>query len=162
MSALKDITGQVFSYLTVIKRFGSNKGGNATWLCACKCGIEVVVLGNELRNGHTKSCGCYGAEARKISLTTHGKTKTKEYGVWRGMRERCNNRKHVYWKNYGGRGIKVCERWRNSFSNFLDDMGNVPPGKTLDRIDNDGDYEPNNCKWSTREEQEANKRKSYV
>lgn len=153
-----EMVGRKFARLTVIKEAGRNKHRRITWLCECECGREVVVLGSHLRNGNTKSCGCYHPDHKR---EPHGKCRTDEYIVWRGMKERCNNKNNSHYKDYGGRGIQVCDRWINSFSNFLSDMGKRPSSKhTLDRVDVNGNYEPSNCRWSTVEEQSSNKRNS--
>ena len=111
-----------------------------------------------MRKGSTVSCGC----KRKIHSITHGKHGSPEYQSWRAMRERCLNPNSIGYKNYGGRGIKVCERWINNFQNFLDDMGKRPNGLTLDRIDNNGDYTPENCRWTDRKTQVRNRRPQIV
>lgn len=132
------------------------------WLCRCDCGVEKIVSVGHLRSGHTRSCGCL---VRNNSIT-HGCTVNGEiepiYNVWSTMKARCLNPNVDNYQNYGGRGIRVCERWL-SFENFLADMGRPPgPGYSLDRIDNGGNYEPDNCKWSTAEEQARNKRSNII
>lgn len=125
----------------------------AQWRCLCDCGKRVVVLGSYLRSGHTQSCGCLQRERS----TTHGMSKTSIYWIYVGMHQRCYDSNSPPYKNYGGRGIKVCEHW-HSFENFYADMGDCPEGLTLERIDNDGNYESGNCKWATRQEQNLNAR----
>lgn len=125
------------------------------WVCRCDCGNEREVLGGNLRSGNSKSCGCMAREKN----SKHGMHGSEEYGIWAGMLRRCYTIKNPKYDSYGGRGIIVCDRWRGSFSNFYSDMGPRPsPEHSIDRIDNDGNYDPSNCKWSTQKEQMNNRR----
>jgi hypothetical protein len=160
MGRFIDLTGMSFSRLTVLSRAENSKGKHSRWLCQCECGNITIVQSGNLRNGHTRSCGCLLPD----TVTTHGlsqdKDIMKEYHAWEHMRFRCLNETDPQYADYGGRGISICKRW-DDFSLFLEDMGKKP-GKDLsiDRKDNNGDYEPSNCKWSTSTEQSQNSRNS--
>lgn len=145
-----DIKDKIFGRLTALEIDSINK--SYYWKCLCDCGNRVIIQGNKLRSGRTKSCGC-------IVKVKKGLSTSPEYGTWSSMIQRCYDSKCRSYKNYGGRGITVCERWKSSFFNFLEDMGKRPIEKTLDRINNDGNYEFSNCKWSTKSEQAQNRRK---
>jgi len=159
--------GRSFGRLTCLHRVDPPESvandGHRYYLCQCSCGNEVVVRLASLLSGATQSCGCLHSElsAEQMRLqnnTTHGMSYTREYHSWASMIARCTNKKHLNYGDYGSRGIKVCDRWRNSFENFYTDMGDMPPSMSLDRIDNSGDYEPDNCRWATAKEQSRNKR----
>jgi hypothetical protein len=156
MSRYKDITGQRFGRLVAIQPAGRTAEGLALWQCQCDCNNTCIVRGGSLGNGHSRSCGCLKKETR------HGHARRGKhhpiYEIWRAMRDRCNNPNHPDFKNYGGRGIKVCDRW-NNFATFLADVGERPHSKlVLDRIDNNGNYEPGNVRWTTYSESNKKKR----
>jgi hypothetical protein len=153
------MTGQVFGKLTVLNRVPAPR--QARWLCRCTCGNESIVPGYELRHGLVHSCGCAKKErASKLNLT-HGMSKSKIYRTYKNMINRCYRTTNPDYPRYGGIGIKVCQRWLESFENFYADMGDVPEGHSIDRIDFTKNYELSNCKWSTLEQQQNN-RKSCI
>jgi hypothetical protein len=158
MPAFIDITGQRFGRLVAVAYEKPSR-----WLCHCDCGRETIVQQCSLRNNVTKSCGCLRVELARSRATKHGYGRKRQrpaiYSCWVNMMTRCTNPNSSKWKDYGGRGISVCVRWRHSFESFLADMGEKPAGLTLDRIDNDGNYEPSNCRWATPSEQRINSRR---
>ncbi len=155
---LIDLTGRIFDRLKVLER-DSSVHGRVKWICECSCGKTISVGRSELQSGDTKSCGCLAKELTIARNITHGESGTPEYGIWSAMKNRCNNSNVGNYKNYGGRGIQVCNRWLNSFENFIQDMGYRPtPQHTLERENVNGDYCPTNCRWATYQEQARNKR----
>lgn len=154
---MKSNIGMTFGNLLLISEEQKvySDGNRMAYKCKCSCGNTKVILAKSITSGKSKSCGCGHAGVNK----SHGESKSKEYKAWRSMKDRCTtNEKYKYYDRYFGRGIRICERWINSFENFLLDMGLIPVGGyTLDRIENDGNYEPGNCKWSTITEQQSNR-----
>ena len=162
MSKVNDLTGKKFGKLTVVKRNGSNKNGRALWLCECDCGNTKIVSGNSLLTKLTTSCGCYNKELVKKVNSKHNMSYTKLYKVWQGMKTRCYDKNFMYYYNYGGRGITICDEWKNDFSKFYEWAINngYEEGLTIDRINVNGNYEPNNCRWITKKEQNDNMNKT--
>ena len=165
MNTIIDLTGQTFGRWKVIERAENSKDGSAKWLCECSCENHTkrIVLGRSLRNGSSRSCGCLKDELSKQRAKHHG-AGTRLYRIWRNMKERCYNPNNTYYKNYGGRGITICEEWRNNFSIFQSWAFSTgyEDNLTIDRINNDKGYEPNNCKWATRMEQSKNLQKNII
>lgn len=158
-----NLTGLRFGRLTVIGR--SPRKGSSWWVCRCDCGNESVTTSTNLRTGKSRSCGCLRREVTTARSTKHGLMaagmKGPTYHSWSNMIRRCTNPDHPRYADWGGRGITVCARWRD-YPNFLADMGEKPPGTTLGRIDNDGGYEPDNCRWETHQQQARNQRSTRL
>lgn len=156
------MTGKRFGRLTVLKFSGTDTGGRTKWLCRCDCGNEKIIDGYKIRSGNTQSCGCYQAEMRGKSKITHGMTNSRLYSIWCGMKARCTNPKNPEYGQYGGRGIKICSEWQQfenfavwAFSNgYSDEL-------SIDRINVNGNYSPQNCRWATSFEQQNNKQYNH-
>src|SRR6185436_15060270 len=162
--SIKPLSEVKYGRLTIIGP-ETRKGPKVYVLCKCECGERKQVERSNLRNGHTKSCGCLSREATKERNATHGQSRTGKkttlFTTWSTMRQRCENPKHPNFDRYGGRGIRVCDRWQ-VFENFLDDMGNPENGQTIDRINNERGYEPGNCRWADRKSQTRNTRRNVT
>lgn len=159
-----DMIGVRVGRLEVISRAKNTSQNKAQWLCKCDCGNEIVVSRRHLIDSSTLSCGCYAKEIASQCHTKHGMKGTRLYRIWAGMKDRCLNHKSKYWHMYGGRGIDVCDEWKNSFESFMYwSMSNgYKDDLTIDRIENDKGYYPSNCRWATYKEQENNRRNNRL
>ena len=162
MSKIIDLTNKKFGKLTVISisSFKHHHNRSIYWNCICDCGNKGIYNGYYLRNGDTQSCGCRKIAIHTQRLTKHGWSGTSTYSIWKGMINRCTNPNFSFYPHYGGRGIKVCKEWQENFINFLNDMGEKPFNKSLDRIDNFKGYSPDNCRWASAKTQARNTRRN--
>jgi hypothetical protein len=163
MASPKNLLGLKFNRFTPIEMMPKDSNGHRKWLCECDCGEFKIVESSVLISGSTKSCGCYMKEKLRDRSLIHGMSFSTEYGSWAAMKSRCLNLNDPAYSRYGGRGIKVCSRWQDSFENFLSDMGHKPKNTTIDRYpDNNGNYEPANCRWATWKEQNRNRKSNLL
>lgn len=163
MRALIDLTDKTFGRLTVLKRDANGKRGQPRWLCKCDCGNRTIVDASKLKSGHTKSCGCLVAETLSKCRTKHNGKHTRLYRIWCAMKERCSRKENVAYNSYGGRGIKVCDEWIHDFASFRDwaTANGYSDQLSIDRIDPNGNYCPQNCRWESTKTQANNKRRNH-
>lgn len=164
MGKLIDLTGQRFGRLTVVARDYTDRNRNIYWKCQCDCGNECFVRGDHLKRGQTRSCGCFNAEVSSKRHKAHGLTGSRLFNIWVSMRQRCNNPRDQAYNRYGGRGITVCDEWKDNFQVFYSwaISNGYAPGLSIDRIDNDKGYCPENCRWATSREQARNRRGGHL
>jgi|SRR6185312_6004164 len=168
MGVINELIGKKFGKLTVLYDSGERSSRNIKWLCKCDCGNYKNIKGADLLSGNTNSCGCFKIENTKRVNSTHGQSRrngqrTAEYRAYYALKNRCYNKKCKSYPDYGGRGIKVCDRWLNSFENFFEDMGKKPSANhSIDRINVNGNYEKYNCRWATRKQQANNVRNNIL
>jgi hypothetical protein len=161
MGRFRDLSGERFGRLLVLQKNGYNKHHQLYWLCECDCGNRKNVLGCVLSRGDTNSCGCLHKERMTEIFKTHGKAGSSIYAIWRSMIQRCYDKNCDVYYRYGGRGINVCNKWQ-TFEGFYEDMGDKPKGKSLERLDNDGDYCPENVIWADAKTQANNRRSNVI
>jgi hypothetical protein len=162
---VRNLESKRFGKLVALYSLEKKYFGNLIWMCKCDCGNEVEIPSNRLMKGDTKSCGCLRKETAKdqaVKNKKHGYCASRTYKSWQSMKARCMNPTSPDYEEYGGRGITVCDRWKNSFENFLTDMGERPKGMTLDRKENDRGYFKNNCRWATPTQQQHNRRDNIL
>jgi len=158
-----NLTGQTFGRLVVLERANNAKGQHTQWKCLCACGNIVIVSSANLKVGNTKSCGCLRKEVSSQKSFVHGMHKSPEYRTWERMKERCCNTNRPAYKYYGGRGISIYPKWKDSFIAFFNYIGPKPPGNySIDRINTNGNYEPGNVRWATPKEQANNSRRNHL
>ncbi len=158
-----DLTGKTFGRLTVISE-AEKRNRYVRWLCRCRCGKETTVDAQRLTGGHTKSCGCFKMQRIMETKTIHGMFRSSEHAIWRGIKDRCLNPNSTFYEDYGGRGIIICDEWREDFMAFFTHVGQRPsPSHSIDRFPNvNGNYEPGNVRWATKTEQSRNRRNNRL
>ncbi len=166
MAWMKDLTGLRFGRLVAVNNIGKNKNGSYKWVFRCDCGNEKIINTSDIGTGRVNSCGCLKKELLRKTYTRHGegsreKGESKEFRIWSGMRARCFAKNNPGYKNYGGRGITICERWRE-YKNFLQDMGRCPKGLMIERKNNNDNYSPDNCIWASWDTQARNRRSTRL